>query len=193
MAGTRQFDEGLALEKALNLFWKKGFNATSMLDLAKETGVQRGSLYNAYKSKTNIFVIAFDNYSTRLLKQIETSLQHPDLRSAINQFFESMTERLCDDSQSRGCLSTRTIMESHKKDKILMEKLVELLDNAEKLIIRRLDKAKSLGVFSGNTQETARYLIALSRGLAVIERVYGEKSRMQSIYRTAVNALPIAG
>jgi AcrR family transcriptional regulator len=191
MAGTRQFNEADMLNKALNLFWEKGFQATSMIDLSKATGIQRGSLYNAYKSKTTLFIKAFDNYAKQLLEQIEELLSHPDLKTAITQFFESMTRRLCEDPQGNGCLSTRTMMESQKKDEIIMEKLIELLDNAEALIRKRLDKAKQLGKYDGNSQDTARYLVALSRGLAVIERVYGDENRMKAVYKTAVDTLPI--
>ncbi|MCZ7153843.1 TetR/AcrR family transcriptional regulator, partial [Salmonella enterica] len=56
MAGVRQFDEGLALDKALALFWQKGYAATSMQELAAATGVQRGSLYNAYGDKETLFL-----------------------------------------------------------------------------------------------------------------------------------------
>ena len=51
MVGTRQFDEDALLEAALRAFWQNGFVATSMIDVAEATGVQRGSLYNAYGDK----------------------------------------------------------------------------------------------------------------------------------------------
>ena len=57
MVGTRQFDEDALLEAALNTFWQNGFTATSMIDVAEATGVQRGSLYNAYGDKRGIFLV----------------------------------------------------------------------------------------------------------------------------------------
>ncbi len=67
MAGVRQFDEAAAMEAALSLFWRQGLAATSMPDLAGATGVQRGSLYNAYGDKEAIFLRAFDLYAERFL------------------------------------------------------------------------------------------------------------------------------
>ena len=60
MAGVRQFDEQQAYAAALEVFWTKGFRATSMLDLATATGVQRGSLYHAYGGKEQLFLRLFE-------------------------------------------------------------------------------------------------------------------------------------
>ena len=60
MAGVRQFDEGAMIATALDLFWRQGLAATSMPDLAQATGIQRGSLYNAYGDKETIFLRSFD-------------------------------------------------------------------------------------------------------------------------------------
>jgi AcrR family transcriptional regulator len=65
MVGARQFDENEALEKAVVLFWKKGFAETSMHELAYATGVQRGFLYTAYKAKGTLFLRVFDLYKDR--------------------------------------------------------------------------------------------------------------------------------
>ena len=63
MVGTRKFNEEEILSIVINVFRDKGYTATTMLDLAKETGVQRGSLYNAYKNKNTLFLKAFDYYT----------------------------------------------------------------------------------------------------------------------------------
>ncbi|MGH1486773.1 MAG: TetR/AcrR family transcriptional regulator [Cellvibrionaceae bacterium] len=190
MAGTRQFNEADMLDKALSLFWRKGYKATSMIDLANETGVQRGSLYNAYNNKSTLFIKAFDNYSKKLLKLTEESLSDPQLKTAIMTFFESMTRRLCKESSNNGCLSTRAIMEANEQDEHIRNKLVQLLDDIERAIQQRLEKGVKDKEFSGDPEETARYLVTLTRGLAVIERVYYDESRIQKIYCTAIKMLP---
>jgi AcrR family transcriptional regulator len=190
MAGTRQFNESDMLNKALQLFWRKGYQATSMIDLAKETGVQRGSLYNAYSDKSTLFIKAFQNYSSRLLGLMENSLSHPDTKTAITQLFDSITERMRNNPENNGCLSTRAIMEAKETDERIKEKLTELLNDMESIIQQRLEKGKKDGQFMGEPQDIARYLVALSRGIAVTERVYCDKSRIQKIYCTAIEMLP---
>ncbi|MEX3629140.1 MAG: helix-turn-helix domain-containing protein [Burkholderia sp.] len=77
MAGVRQFDEGEMLDKALALFWKKGYADTSMQELAAATGVQRGSLYNAYRDKETLFLRVFKVYAARFLEGARRTLEAP--------------------------------------------------------------------------------------------------------------------
>ena len=74
MAGVRQFDEDSAFEQALDIFWAKGFRATSMLDLAKSTGVQCGSLCKAYGDKEEIFLPVFERYAERFIADARKAL-----------------------------------------------------------------------------------------------------------------------
>ncbi len=78
MVGTRQFDEDALLEVALKTFWQNGFAATSMIDVAEATGVQRGSLYNAYGDKERLFLLAFERYASRFLDFVRQALSNPD-------------------------------------------------------------------------------------------------------------------
>lgn len=191
MAGKRQFDEAEVLQKTLNLFWEKGYQATSMIDLATATGVQRGSLYNAYGNKKALFIKAFAYYSVPLLTHIEQSLSTPDLKTALSQYFESLIDRITDNSNSKGCFSTKAIMENSKKDDYITQKLQALLSEIESLIKNRLDIAVNGGELRGDSQEIAAYLLALSRGLAVLERVHYDKSKMKGIYKTALQLLQV--
>src|SRR5260221_2545094 len=77
MVGTRQFDEDALLEAALKTFWQNGFAATSMIDVAQATGVQRGSLYNAYVDKERLFLRTFERYASRLLHLFRHALSKP--------------------------------------------------------------------------------------------------------------------
>src|SRR6266404_1211750 len=67
MVGARQFDEQEVIAIALDVFWRKGLHDATMQDLAAATGVQRGSLYNAYGDKESIFLRAFDQYALQFL------------------------------------------------------------------------------------------------------------------------------
>ena len=88
MVGTRQFDEDALLEVALKTFWQNGFAATSMIDVAEATGVQRGSLYNAYGDKERLFLLAFERYSSRFLDFVRQALSNPDPAAALTALFK---------------------------------------------------------------------------------------------------------
>lgn len=111
MAGVRQFDEDSAFEQALGLFWAKGFRATSMLDLAKSTGVQRGSSYNAYGAKDEIFLRVFERYAERFIADAGKALNKPDVHNALTDFFAFAIRSITQGSPARDCLSTKIAVE----------------------------------------------------------------------------------
>ena len=190
MVGIRKFDEEKVLDIAIDVFFTKGFNATTMLDLAKETGVQRGSLYNAYQNKNTLFFKAFSHYTDNFLTFIESEVQNSDAKKAFTQLFNTVVERLCSDKELRGCFSTRAIMESAQKCPDINLCLTRFLDGLEVIMKNRLDQAIEDKQFSGDAQSTARYLVSLTRGIAVIERAYNDKARMTEIYQTALEYMP---
>jgi len=190
MAGIRQFCEQTVFEQALELFWKKGYSATSMIDLAKETGVQRGSLYNAYQNKTTLFIKAFDYYSQEFLTTIETLLDHHNAKQALTQLFEGLCTRISTDSDNKGCLSTRTIVDVAKDCPEIQTALATFLDKIEALVYNTLITAHRQGQFTGDCKASARYIVALTRGIAVIERAYNDPERLADIYRTAIDQMP---
>lgn len=190
MVGTRKFNEEKVLDIAIDVFSTKGFNATTMLDLAKETGVQRGSLYNAYQNKNVLFFKAFSHYTDKFLTFIEGELQNSDAKKAFTQLFKTIVERLCSDNELRGCFSTRAIMEAAQKCPDINFCLTDFLDGLELIIKNRLEQAINDKQFIGDAESAARYLVSLTRGIAVIERAYNDKARMTEIYQTALEYMP---
>lgn len=190
MVGTRKFNEEKVLDIAIDVFSTKGFNATTMLDLAKETGVQRGSLYNAYQNKNVLFFKAFSHYTDKFLTFIEGELQNSDAKKAFTQLFKTIVERLCSDNELRGCFSTRAIMEAAQKCPDINFCLTDFLDGLELIIKSRLEQAINDKQFIGDAESAARYLVSLTRGIAVIERAYNDKARMTEIYQTALEYMP---
>ena len=106
MVGTRQFDEDQVLATALDLFWRRGLTATTMAEIAAATGVQRGSLYNAYGEKERIFLLAFDRYAARFLDAVRAALSDPDPARALDRFFEVAIANMTSGAPPRGCLTT---------------------------------------------------------------------------------------
>ena len=83
MVGARQFDEQEVIAIALDVFWRKGLHDATMQDLATATGVQRGSLYNAYGDKEAIFLRAFDQYAGQFLETAGNALAQGDAAARL--------------------------------------------------------------------------------------------------------------
>jgi TetR/AcrR family transcriptional regulator, transcriptional repressor for nem operon len=181
MAGVRQFDEGQALEKALGLFWLKGYSATSMQDLAEVTGIQRGSLYNAYQNKETLFLRVFGVYRERYVGQMREALDKPGLRESLRSFFTYAITSMTTGEPTRGCLSTKTALGTEDLDGAVREALKDLLDDIEQVLYERLSRPDHEGQLTLPPRQAARLIVTLTRGIVVIERVYQDEKRLRSV------------
>lgn len=180
VAGVRQFDEDNALEKALELFWRRGFTATSMQELAAATGIQRGSLYNAYQDKETFFLRVFDVYRERFLGQIRESLEKPRLRESLRGFFDFVVGSMTTGEPTRGCLSTKTALGGEQIEEPIREALVGLLDELEGILSDRLSRPEKGVQLSLPPRQAARLIVTLTRGIVVMERVYRDEKRLKA-------------
>ncbi|MET7994614.1 TetR/AcrR family transcriptional regulator [Amycolatopsis sp. NPDC005232] len=189
MAGVRQFDEREALSRALDVFTDRGFRATSMLDLATGTGVQRGSLYNAYGGKEEIFLRAFGEYTADFLTGASAALDRPTKRAALLSFFDYCIETFTAGTPAHGCLSTRTAIEAATESPRAESAVRALLDELETLVYAKLSTLDD-GVESPvDLHGAARLVVSTTRGLAVMERVRYEPGELREIAETLVTSL----
>jgi len=173
MAGVRQFDEQDTFEKSIELFWRKGYAVTSMQDLANATGVQRGSLYNAYGSKDALFLRAYEVHTERYLAKARLALARPTLKSSLNSFFDFIVDWLLEGEPARGCLSTKTVFGSELVEPPIRAAVGGLLDGLEAAVRERLSQPdKTASKLALSPAKAARLVITVTRGIVVLERIY---------------------
>lgn len=106
MARPREFDAEVALERAMDLLWSKGYEATSLDDLCEATGLSRSSFYAAFGSKRQLLVSAVDRYTERRVSNLADILLRPvPVREAFGDLLDSFIERIAEGSGRRGCFS----------------------------------------------------------------------------------------
>ncbi|HXU64478.1 MAG TPA: TetR/AcrR family transcriptional regulator [Polyangia bacterium] len=103
MARPREFDENQALDAALEAFWARGYDATSIEDLVTATGVGRASLYAAFGDKEHLFRRVLDRYLARDMKQIADATRELSGEAAIRAFFAQRVAKFCPKDGARGC------------------------------------------------------------------------------------------
>ncbi|MFT3778500.1 MAG: TetR/AcrR family transcriptional regulator [Ottowia sp.] len=182
MAGVKQFDEEAALAAALELFWRQGFAATSMPALAQATGVQRGSLYNAYGDREALFLRAFDLYAARFLEAAAASLQGDDAGQMLTRFFDAAVANMTTGSPSRGCLTTKTATDGSMDSERIRARVQDLLNRLTALVEAALQRPAIRGQLASEPAEAAAIVVTFTRGLAVMERVHGDRA---ALLRTA--------
>ncbi|MFM0433754.1 TetR/AcrR family transcriptional regulator [Paraburkholderia aspalathi] len=111
-----------------------------MQGLAAATGVQRGSLYNAYKDKGTFFLRVFDVYKNRFLAQLRDALDKPELRDALRSFLKTVIDSMTTGEPTQGCLTTKSAFGSDVIEPPVQQALLGLLDAFERLLLDRLLK-----------------------------------------------------
>ena len=107
----REFDHDDVLRIAFDQFWRKGVRGTSLSDIARDAGVQRGSLYNAFGSKEALFLCAYQRYAGEYLSALQKTLGSGTLRERLTAFFNLTIKNFRSGSPPRGCPTTRGLME----------------------------------------------------------------------------------
>ncbi|GIN87132.1 TetR family transcriptional regulator [Heyndrickxia sporothermodurans] len=113
MVRKREFDEEKALDAAMQIFWEKGYNATSLSDLTVHMGIQRPSLYSAFGDKENLFEAALRKYTKLHATEIRKKLlqNNRSVKEAIRLLFEDLVESGYKEGQSMGCFCINTMVE----------------------------------------------------------------------------------
>lgn len=112
MARTREFDAEKVLDAAMQLFWEKGYEATSLSDLTSRMGIQRPSIYSTFGDKKELFEAALRKYTMSRASEVRNRLQdHPSVKEAFRIFFEEVVDEEYAGSLSRGCFCINTMVE----------------------------------------------------------------------------------
>lgn len=184
MAGTKQFDEDEVLDRALLLFWRRGFGATSMQDVAQATGVLRGSLYHAYGDKQALFLRVFGRYRTRYLDSLREALAAPTAEEALRRYLRlaiDMVTAVDDDEVTRGCLTTKTATDETAMDDAIRAALRGLLDDVQQALAERLGQPDAAGRLALPPAAAARLVTTTTRGMVVLERVYRDVAQLEAV------------
>jgi AcrR family transcriptional regulator len=191
MAGVRQFDEGETLTRALEVFWRKGLHATSMQELAEATGVQRGSLYNAYGDKDTLFLMAYQRYAAGHLAELRATLASSDVRAALVAFFDVAVKRITSGDPSRGCLSTKTAIGAELDNAPVRQAVRDMLDGMQADLLAALSQDAARARLRVSPEQAADMMVTFTRGMAVMERVYGDPAALRTSAAALVAALVV--
>lgn len=171
------FENSDLVNKAQNIFWEKGYTATSLSDLLTATGVGSGSFYNSFKGgKKEIFRAAilqrreaFDDFN----KELENS-KHP--LTLIKDFFRSIA-KTDPSSHRRGCIIANTILEMTYVDEELEAEAVHILKDVEQMFVAAIEREKVLGQLNNPlpAQVLGKYLITFWCGLNTLRRMYPDE------------------
>jgi TetR/AcrR family transcriptional regulator, transcriptional repressor for nem operon len=196
MARTKAFDQTVVLDKAMRVFWAKGYEATSLQDLVDGMGINRQSLYDTFGDKHALYLAALERYAQTVGPvAIQPLIDIPDkpdaVRAAIRQALQNVVdEELCD-GQGKGCLIANAALECASRDDLVQKRVAAAASGTERVFRAALDLGKARGEFdaSMDTLACARFLASTVSGLRVMSKTSGSRQALQDVLTIALKAL----
>ncbi|MBI5319023.1 TetR/AcrR family transcriptional regulator [Bradyrhizobium sp.] len=190
----REFDHDEVLRVAFEQFWRKGVRGTSLSDIARDAGVQRGSLYNAFGSKEALFLTAYERYAGEYLNTLQKALGAGSPRKRLTAFFDVTIRNFRSGSPPRGCPTTRGLMEltfgeNEGLDENARQAFAGLMTRITDLVQETLSEGAARGEFKGNPAMAALHIATVTRGLAVLERAFDDEAQLRRIAAHTVDLL----
>ncbi|MGR4932240.1 TetR/AcrR family transcriptional regulator [Bradyrhizobium sp. CAR08] len=192
MARPREFDEGAVLDAAIERFWLRGYEATSVRDLADEMNIAGASLYNAFGDKRGLYARALNRYLDQTfrerIRRIEPALPP---REAIAAFLEEIIKRSLGDKQRRGCMLVNSAIESAPYDSGFLGIVATFLDEVEAFFMRCISKGQSEGSVTRDhsAEDLSKSLLAILLGIRVLARVRPDRKLLEGLVRPVFGLL----
>ncbi len=194
MPRKKEFDVDTVLNRAMEAFWARGYEATSLNDLLDCMKIQRASLYNAFGDKHSLFLNTLRRYDA-VYRQTEVAkrMKMSSPRQAILGLFQDVVTVVVEHGARNGCFLINTALELSPHDPEVAEVVRKALTHMEQKFFRKLiEKGRAMGEIakSATPAPTARALLSLLIGLIVLSRSRPEKPLLQSIAYQAEVLLP---
>lgn len=148
MPRAAKYDRRIALDKAVALFWARGYHATSLKQLEQALDMRPGSLYAAFGSKQSLFMEALDVYAVQMVNQLEAHLESaPSPLLALQSFLRELVlgGAAQDEAPARACMIVKTLMEVTEDEEPLSIKVNELLADMEEIFEDLLTRSRREG------------------------------------------------
>jgi AcrR family transcriptional regulator len=188
----RAFEVEEALDCALHVFWRKGYEGASLTDLTDAMGINRPSLYAAFGNKEALFHKALQRYIEGPASYIDGALDRPTARKVAEGMFEGLIELLTNPRYPGGCLIVQCALTCGDEARVIRDQLLDRRMKVEELLRRRLEKSRKNGDLgkSSSPAELSRYITTVMRGLAVRASDGATRAELERDAEMAMRAWP---
>ncbi|PEV97738.1 TetR family transcriptional regulator [Bacillus cereus] len=192
MARTREFDEDQVLDAAMQLFWEKGYEATSLSDLTSRMGIQRPSIYSTFGDKKELFEAALRRYTMSRASDIRNRLQsQSSVKEAFSIFFADVVNEEYAGDLSKGCFCINTMVELAPHDERF-----EILTREHQMYLavifqETIERGIQSGELEVNTdaKSLAQALIVSLIGLTVMMKSRPQRSFVDNVIAATLTLL----
>ncbi len=191
MARPRAFDEGAVLDAAIQCFWNRGYEATSMRDLIARTGLTAASLYNAFGDKRSLFEKALAHYVEGRIAERIRRCEALAPRAGIAAYFDEVLARSLDDPEHKGCMVVNSALDVAPHDPRLGEAVAEVLGRIERFFRDCVRRGQADGSITTAmpADDLARHLLGVLMGVRVLARARPDRELLAGAIAPALALL----
>lgn len=192
MARTKVFDEQEVLEKALNLFWEKGYNATSAQDLVDTLGISRSSMYDTYGDKHSLFIQALQQYRKERIDPLFNGVDDADdIEQYIKDVFIAVKLESLSETHAKGCFMVNSSVELAPSDDDVAIIVNNIMKDTITALTKAIKKGQKIGVFTNkfSAQSLAQFVFNSLNGLRVTVKLDTNKKMFEDIVNICLATL----
>jgi len=191
MARTKEFEPEQALEDAMNVFWRFGYENTSLDQLMREMGIARQSLYNTFGDKRSLYLQALRHYRDENLAQLRALLAgDTSVRESIATLLRALTSQTRD-QRERGCRLLSATMERPADDREVLEFLRDNQRTIERILADALKRAQERGEIPGkkDPRALACFFVSTMQGIRALAKVEPDRKVLENVAVVALSSL----
>jgi TetR/AcrR family transcriptional regulator, transcriptional repressor for nem operon len=191
MSRPREFDVDLALDRALDAFWSKGYEATSLDELCEATGLSRSSLYGTFGSKRELLLQAVDRYVERRTPDLAAILAQQPVQAAFAALARQFIDQIVSGPGRRGCFLGNCAAELPRGDRAAMVRVRQGLERTQATFRAALMQgaARKELAADADLDALAGFLTAGFQGLRLVGKVNPDRALLEDIARTMLRCL----
>jgi AcrR family transcriptional regulator len=188
----RDFDVSKALDRALHVFWGKGYEGTSLSDLTRAMGINRPSLYAAFGDKEALFCRVLDRYADGPAAHVRAALDQPTARAVVEHLLRGTADLVTNLRNPAGCLNVQGALACNEEAAPIRKRLALRRAAGEKALRQRLNRAKAEGDLprDANPAELARYVATVVYGMSVQAAGGASRRELRRVAKSALRAWP---
>ncbi|MFE5321895.1 TetR/AcrR family transcriptional regulator [Paenibacillus sp. NPDC056579] len=192
MGRNREFDVDQALDAAVCVFWRKGYEGVSYTDLTQATGVERPALYSAFGNKEALFRRALAHYYEHYLDFTPAAMELPTSREVVSHILFSAAELQTRYPDHRGCLGINGAVACSDDAESIRLALIDARAEGEALLRDRFERAKQEGDLpeTANCAALAAFVMAVTHGMAVQAKAGFSRDMLEAVAEQALSTWP---
>lgn len=187
-----EFNQDEVLDKALNVFWSRGYEGTSMAELTQVLGINKPSIYAAFGNKETLFRKALARYTSGPVAFVGEAMQAPTARQVVEKFLTLAVDSFSDKSTPDGCMIVQGALTCGQNSSAIQQELIACRKNLEAAFNERFELAKKQGDLPqwANTKQLAKYIATIHQGMSVQATSGAIREELLAIVEMALKSWP---